>query len=271
MPNLAPWCLTIALCGCVTASTHQQVVSERDAAQGELARLKATVAAEEQRARQPKQATGMVPVVVAAVDMAENTVVSMENISKRSIPEQFVTSSVVKPDSASYIVNQRLLVPVQAGDMLLWSQFDTTRAAERVSTDVLRGLRLITLDVVKDNAVGGLVRPGDHVDVIAILKDEKTGERRAQTIAENLEVVATGKMTRRTNLNLLPENERPYANVTVMVTGEVAERLALAQELSMLVLSLRNPEDHTLLDPHPWATPQTLRETPSGKPGPAKK
>lgn len=69
----------------------------------------------------------LVPVVVAAQDIAENTTVTMEMISQRSIPEQFVTSSVVKPDSASYIVNQKLLVPVQAGDPLLWSQFETTK------------------------------------------------------------------------------------------------------------------------------------------------
>ena len=53
----------------------------------------------------------LVPVVVAAVDVSEGTVVTMEMISQRSIPEQFVTSSVVKPDSVGYIVDQQLLVP----------------------------------------------------------------------------------------------------------------------------------------------------------------
>jgi Flp pilus assembly protein CpaB len=69
----------------------------------------------------------LVPAVVAAVDMSEGTVVGFEQISQRSVPEQFITSSVVKPDSASYIVNQRILVPVQAGDLMLWSQFETTK------------------------------------------------------------------------------------------------------------------------------------------------
>ena len=67
----------------------------------------------------------LVPVVVSAVDISEGTVVTMEMISQRSIPEQFVTSSVVKPDSASFVVNQKVLVPLQAGDPLLWSQFET--------------------------------------------------------------------------------------------------------------------------------------------------
>src|SRR6476646_7792759 len=63
----------------------------------------------------------LVPVVVAADDIPEGTVVTFDMVSQRSVPEQFITSSVVKPDSASYIVNQKVLVPLQAGDPLLWS------------------------------------------------------------------------------------------------------------------------------------------------------
>jgi len=78
----------------------------------------------------------LVPVVVAVDDITEGTVVTFDMISQRSVPEQFVTSSVVKPDSASYVVNQKVLVPLQRGDPLLWSQFETTKAAERLSTKI---------------------------------------------------------------------------------------------------------------------------------------
>lgn len=67
----------------------------------------------------------LVPVVVAAVDIPEGTAVTFDHIQQRSAPKQLVTSSVVKPESANYIVNAKLLVPVQKGDMLLWSQFET--------------------------------------------------------------------------------------------------------------------------------------------------
>ncbi len=69
----------------------------------------------------------LVPVITAAVDLKKDTVVTMEMITLRSIPEQFVTSSVVKPDSASSVVNQRILAEVKAGDPLLWSQFETKK------------------------------------------------------------------------------------------------------------------------------------------------
>jgi Flp pilus assembly protein CpaB len=79
------------------------------------------------RAADARRGWNLVPVVVAAMDIPEDTVVTMEMISQRSIPEQFVTSSVVKPDSASYIVNQKVLVPLQQGDPLLWSQFESKK------------------------------------------------------------------------------------------------------------------------------------------------
>lgn len=81
----------------------------------------------------------LVPVVVAAVDIAAGEMVTMEKISQRSAPRRLVTSSVVKPDSASYVVNQKLLVPVLAGDLLLWSQFETTKGeAQRACAEVLQ-------------------------------------------------------------------------------------------------------------------------------------
>jgi pilus assembly protein CpaB len=81
-------------------------------------------------AKKARSGWNLVPVVVASQDIPEGTVVTFDLIQQRSIPEQFVTSSVVKPDGATYIVNQRLLVPVQAGDLLLWSQFETKGAGK---------------------------------------------------------------------------------------------------------------------------------------------
>jgi pilus assembly protein CpaB len=200
----------------------------------------------------------LVPVVVAAVDISEGTVVTMEMISQRSIPEQFVTSSVVKPDSASYIVNQKVLVPLQAGDPLLWSQFETSKAAERLSSKVQKKARAITIEAKSTTAVGGWVRPNDHVDIIGTFKDPQTGEQVAVTLLQNVIVLATGKITGTTNINLVPEGQRDYNNVSLLVIPEEAEILVLAQELGALTMSLRNEEDIDVLEERGRATINTL-------------
>ncbi|MCU0701072.1 MAG: Flp pilus assembly protein CpaB [Myxococcaceae bacterium] len=200
----------------------------------------------------------LVPVVVAAVDLSEGTVVTMEMVSQRSIPEQFVTSSVVKPDSASYIVNQKVLVPVQAGDPLLWSQFETTRAAERLSTKVMKKARAITLETKGSASVGGWVRPNDHVDLIGTFKDPATGEQVAVTLMQNVVVLATGKISGTTNVNLVPDSQRDYNNVSLLLLPEEVEMAVLAQELGSITLSLRNEDDLDVLEERGRATINTL-------------
>jgi Flp pilus assembly protein CpaB len=112
----------------------------------------------------------LVPVVVAAVDLDQGKAVTMDMISQRSVPEQFVTSSIVKPDSASYIVNQKILVPVQAGDPLRWSDFETTKLEKVLfaTRDVALGAVLAETDVeerglvkemITDSWVGAVDRP----------------------------------------------------------------------------------------------------------------
>ncbi len=200
----------------------------------------------------------LVPVVVSAVDISEGTVVTMEMVSQRAIPEQFVTSSVVKPDSASYIIGQKVLVALQAGDPLLWSQFETTRASERLSTKVQKKARAVTLAVNGEASVGGWVRPNDHIDLIGSFKDPQSNEPVAVTLMQNVIVLATGKITGTTNVNLIPEGQRAYNNVSVLVVPEEAEILVLAQDLGKLTFTLRNEEDIDVMEERGRATIGTL-------------
>ena len=198
------------------------------------------------------------PVLVAAVDISEGAVLAIDMVATRLIPEQFVTSSVVNPDSASYVIGQKLLVPVQAGDPLLWSQLETARATERLSTRIQKQARAMTIAVKGVNAVGSWVKPNDHVDIIGTFKNPDDNQQTAITLMQNMLVVATGRITGTTNVNLLPESQREYSNVTLMLLPEEAEVLALAQELGSLTLTLRNEDDLDMMDRRAKSTVATL-------------
>jgi pilus assembly protein CpaB len=199
----------------------------------------------------------LVGVIVADQDIREGSTITSEMISQRPVPEQFVTSSVVKPDAVSYVLNQKVLVPIQAGDMLLWTQFETLKS-ERLSSRIQRRGRAISIDVSRKSSVGGWVRPNDHVDVIGTFRDPSTNENVAVTLLQNVVVLATGKMTGTTNLNLVPESQRDYSNVTLLLIPEEAEIVTLAAELGSLSLSLRNEEDVDPIEERGRATVQTL-------------
>ncbi len=97
------------------------------------------------------------------------------------------------------------------------------------------------------------MRPNDHVDIIGTFKDPQTSEQVAVTLLQNVIVLATGKITGTTNVNLIPEGQREYNNVSLLVIPEEAEILVLAQELGALTLSLRNEDD---IDVHRRARPR---------------
>lgn len=65
------------------------------------------------------------PVLVSLLDLEEGTVVTTSMVEKRLLPEAMLTSSVVKPEASLYVIGQKLNVPVQKGDLLLWSAFET--------------------------------------------------------------------------------------------------------------------------------------------------
>src|SRR5205085_2097514 len=115
-------------------------------------------------------------------------------VARRSIPEQFATSSVIRPDSSSTVLGQKLLVPVQKGDPLLWSQFEVARGLQRLSTVVQRKARVVTIETSETQAVGGWLRPNDHVDVLATFRDAGTDEMSTLTLLQNVVVVAVGKL-----------------------------------------------------------------------------
>lgn len=187
----------------------------------------------------------LVPVTVAATDLAEGTVVTVDKISTRSVPEQFVTASVVKPDGYSYVVGQKLLVPVQAGDPLLWSHFEMAQATERLARRVMRRARAMSIVTDRATSVGGWVRPGDWVDVIVSLRDGgKGGSRSAVTLVQNVPVIATGKISEKTNYGILSPSQREYVHVSLLVLPEEAEMLFLAQEVGKFKLTLRTEGDH---------------------------
>lgn len=210
------------------------------------------------KADEARKGWNLQPIIVAAVDIPEGTTITMDMMSRHMIPEQFVTSSVVKPDNASFIDGQKVLVPIQKGDMLLWSQFETSKAAERLSTIIQKKGRALTIDAGGAKAVGGWLRPNDHIDIIASLTDPNSDEQMAITLMQNVMILATGKITGTTNINLIPESDRNYSNLTLLLLPEEAEILSLATQMGDLTFTLRNPEDIDVQEERGRATLQTL-------------
>jgi pilus assembly protein CpaB len=109
------------------------------------------------------------------------------------------------------------------------------------------GMRAITVAVSATSGVAGFVFPGDRVDMV--LTQEVTGEgdgpslRVSETIIRNIRVLATDQ---RINARDEEGNQvaAPIATVTLEATPRIAEKIAVAQTLGQLSLSLRSLADN---------------------------
>src|SRR5438552_9889905 len=110
------------------------------------------------------------------------------------------------------------------------------------------GMRAVTVPVNVSSGVAGFVFPGDHVDMVLTQPVEGGGDGPAlkvsETIIRNLRVLATDQR--------LSEKDddgktqvRTFSNVTLEVTPRIAEKVAVAQSLGSLSLSLRSIADNT--------------------------
>ena len=76
-------------------------------------------------APQPAPAPAMVSIMVYAHDVERGALVRREDLAEKQVAADSVTTSVVKADSAVYVLGQTLQVPAQAGDPMRWSDVDT--------------------------------------------------------------------------------------------------------------------------------------------------
>lgn len=186
-----------------------------------------------------------VRVLCAAADVAAGRELTAEMVAVREIPAQFVTDSFITAredgsPAGETPVGQRVLVPLKAGDPILVSHFDPGRQAEFSAMITPRG-RAVTIEVQEKSAVGLWVHPNDHVDVIASFRDPETQQLKMVTLLQNVVVLATGRIT--AGAAPVPEEERRFSTVTLLVLPEEAQMVSLAQELGTLTLLLRNPDD----------------------------
>lgn len=171
-----------------------------------------------------------------------------------------VEALLQKHESLVKQVQSQPKVVVQAG-----GKGERIVSQEAFSIVMPPGKRALTIQVDTLSAVGGLISPGDFVDVIASLRvpeeldAEKVKTKEVITVLfQNLQVLAVGALFKPTGGTELYENRQKSksVNVTLAVSPEEAGLLTFAETNGKLQLSLRSPaeQDRQLLQVASWDT-----------------
>lgn len=122
------------------------------------------------------------------------------------------------------------------------------------------GKRAITIMVDRINAVGGMISPGDHIDIIVHLtvpdaNDPKTSKTLTLTLFQNISVIAVGTSTQGGEV---PQNTAAIP-ITLALDPQEASLISFAQQHGNLQLVIRPPQE-TQAYVLPMATWETLSE-----------
>ena len=111
------------------------------------------------------------------------------------------------------------------------------------------GMRAITVPVSAQSAVAGFVFPGDRVDLVLTQTVAGGGDgpplRVSETMLRNLRVLATDQRTDNNTDDQGKTVVSAYSTVTVEATPRIAEKIAVAQTVGALSLSLRSIADNS--------------------------
>lgn len=139
-------------------------------------------------ARQVAAASETAQIVIARADIPTRTVLTNEMLTTQTYPANLIPSGAIS--KAADVVGQTTVSSIPAGAAVTRSQLVAANGLSGASLTVDKGKVLVAFPTTDPLTLAGLVRPGDHVDVLATLTSG-TGElaRKTQTTVQGLEVV----------------------------------------------------------------------------------
>lgn len=139
-------------------------------------------------------------------------------------------------------VDRALITPVVANEVILEQKLASREAGAGLPAAIPEGMRAVSIRVDDVVAVAGFVQPGTMVDVMVTGDPSMTGQpgiSMTRTFLEDIRVMATGQQVQQ-DATGKPQNATV---VTLLVTPEQADLLALAATNGKLHLALRNTID----------------------------
>ena len=187
----------------------------------------------------PAPAAQRTRIAVAARDLPGGTVLSAEDVKMVEWPAEALPTGFI--GSASAAVGQGLRTSVAANEPLLDGKL-AGHGRGGLPSSIPEGMRAVSVRVDDVTAVAGFVVPGTRVDVLVTLPRLNDRPSVSRSILQNALVLASGQTIQ------AADDGKPQEStvITLLVTPEQTELLALASSEGRIQLALRNSFDQSL-------------------------
>jgi pilus assembly protein CpaB len=200
----------------------------------------------------------MTPVVVAKEDIKELEVIDDRKVAFEKIPAKFQMPGHFKRVEDLY--NTIAAVPIKKGEQITAPRVTYPGAQSGLSRQISIGKRAFSLQVSEEESVSRLLKPGDRVDVLALV-DYAAGKKeklKVKTVLQDVLILSTGLYV--TNsvplVNVKNDNETSqmklntftnYNTIALELTPFEVQKMAfIVRAGNGIFLSLRNNDDKTI-------------------------
>jgi len=202
------------------------------------------------------QAAPAVPVgpkiLVARKALPVGTIIDQESLTFQAWPKEMMQNAYYVEGGVdadmSKLLGTVVRNPITAGQPVTRGALVGPNDRGFLAAALGPGMRAVTVPVSVTSGVAGFVFPGDRVDMVLTQEVHGGGEgqplRVSETIVRNLRVLAADQ-----RIDGKDEDGKTVpkvsSTVTLEATPRLAEKIAVAQSLGMLSLSLRSIADNT--------------------------
>lgn len=190
-------------------------------------------------------------VLVAQRALPVGTIITADSISFQQWPKQLVRDAYFIDGEAdmSKLLGTVVRFPITAGEPVTQGSLVAPGDRGFLAAALGPGMRAVTIPVSERTGVAGFIFPGDRVDLM--LTQSVTGRggdgggplNTTETVLRNLRVLATDQSAETTTEDGKTV-VRGFSTVTLEVTPRIAEKVAVAQTIGTISLSLRSIADN---------------------------
>ena len=187
-------------------------------------------------------------VLVAQRALPVGTIITADALGFQPWPADLVQDAYFLDGEAdmSKLLGTVVRNPITAGEPVTQGSLVAPGDRGFLAAALAPGMRAITVPVNAQAGVAGFVFPGDRVDMVLTQQVEGEGSalKASETILRNLRVLATDQSTVSEKAEDGTTLVKEFRSVTLEVTPVIAEKVAVAQTIGTLSLSLRSLADN---------------------------
>ncbi|MGV3556073.1 MAG: Flp pilus assembly protein CpaB [Croceibacterium sp.] len=188
-------------------------------------------------------------VLVAKRALPIGTIITADAIGYQLWPQEMVQDAYFIDGEAdmSKLLGTVVRNPLTAGEPVTQGSLVSPGDRGFLAAALGPGMRAVTISVSEKTGVGGFIFPGDRVDLMltqSVSGAEGQALNASETILHNLRVLATDQSTETTTGEDGKTVVRAFRTVTLEATPKIAEKIAVAQTIGTLSLSLRSIADN---------------------------